>query len=90
MRSQIDAIDAWHRARRVAEAAAQSAMNTRESRLDLNRRLEARRREQQALLERAAAQLRASGGVLAGPAAPAGRGGSPQPLAAGHGGRTVA
>ena len=66
MRSQIDAIDAWHRARRVAEAAAQSAMSTRESRLDLNRRLEARRREQEALLARAADQLRSSGGVLAG------------------------
>ena len=66
MRSQIDAIDAWHRARRVAEAAAQTAVNTRESRLDLNRRLEARRREQQALLARAAEQLRSSGGVLAG------------------------
>ena len=66
MRSQIDAIDAWHRARRVAEAAAQSAMSTRESRLDLNRRLEARRREQEALLARAADQLRSSGVVLAG------------------------
>jgi CheY-like chemotaxis protein len=66
MRAQLDAIDAWHRARRVAESAAQSSMNTRENRLDLNRRLEARRREQEALLERAAAQLRASGGVLAG------------------------
>jgi CheY-like chemotaxis protein len=70
MRSQIDAIDAWHRARRVAEAAAQSAMNTRESRLDLNRRLEARRREQQALLARAEDQLRHSGGVLAGQVRP--------------------
>jgi CheY-like chemotaxis protein len=66
MRSQIGAIDAWHRARRVAEAAAQSALTTRESRLDLNRRLEARRREQEALLARAADQLRSSGGVLAG------------------------
>jgi CheY-like chemotaxis protein len=66
MRSQIDAIDAWHRARRAAEAAAQSASNTRESRLDLNRRLEARRREQQALLARAAEQLRSTGDVLAG------------------------
>ena len=66
MRSQLEAIDAWHRARRAAESAALSAMNTRENRLDLNRRLEARRREQQALVERAAAQLRASGGVLAG------------------------
>ena len=66
MRAQLDAIDAWHRARRAAEGAAQSALNTRENRLDLNRRLEARRREQAALLERAAAQLRASGGVLAG------------------------
>jgi CheY-like chemotaxis protein len=66
MRSQIEAIDAWHRARRIAEAAAEAASSTRESRLDLNRRLEARRREQQALLARAADQLRRSGGVLAG------------------------
>ena len=66
MRSQIDAIDAWHRARRVAEAASQTATSTRESRLDLHRRLEARRREQRALLARAADQLKASGGVLAG------------------------
>ena len=70
MRSQIDAIDAWHRARRVAEVAAQTALNTRESRLDLNRRMEARRREQQALLARAAEQLRSSGGVLSGRAKP--------------------
>lgn len=66
MKSQIDAIDAWHRARRCAEAAARSTVSTRESRLDLNRRLEARRREQQALLARAAAQLESSGGLLAG------------------------
>ena len=66
MRSQIDAIDAWHRARHAAEAVAQTALSTRESRLDVHRRLEARRREQQALLARAEEQLRTSGGVLAG------------------------
>ena len=70
MRSQIDAIDAWHRARRAAEVAAQAALNTRESRLDLHRRMEARRREQQALLARAAEQLRTTGGVLSGRAKP--------------------
>lgn len=64
MTAQIEAIDAWHRARRVREAAAQVAAVTRESRLDLSRRMEARRREQQALLARADAQLRASGNVL--------------------------
>jgi CheY-like chemotaxis protein len=65
MTAQLAAIDAWHRARRASEAAAESIALTREMRLDASRRMEARRREQQALLARAEEQLRTSGGVLA-------------------------
>jgi hypothetical protein len=85
---QIDAIDAWHRARASPRRARRRALNTRESRLDLNRRLEARRREQQALLARAAEQLRVQRRRAGRPGATARRGGAPQPLAAGHRGRT--
>lgn len=64
--AQLEAIDAWHRARRASEAAAESVALTREMRLDASRRVEARRREQRALLARAEEQLRSSGGVLTG------------------------
>lgn len=70
MKAQLAAIDAWNKARRASDAAAESVSLTREMRLDLNRRMEARRREQQALLARADAQLRESGGVLSGRVAP--------------------
>ena len=66
MTAQLAAIDAWHRARRAGDEAASTVSMTREMRLDVNRRLEARRREQEALLARADAQLRQSGDVLAG------------------------
>lgn len=66
MTAQLWAIDAWHRARRASDGAARSAAVTRESRLDLSRRMEARRREQDALLRRADEQLRQSGQVLSG------------------------
>jgi CheY-like chemotaxis protein len=66
MTAQLHAIDAWNKARRASEAAAESLTLTREMRLDLSRRMEARRREQQALLARAAQQLDQSGEVLAG------------------------
>jgi len=65
MTAQLDAVAAWHCARRTAEAA-ESAAVTRESRLDLSRRMDARRREQQALLARADQHLRECGQVLAG------------------------
>ena len=65
IQAQVEAIDAWHRARLVAESAAQSVSSTRETRLDLSRRMEARRREQQALMARAAESLGSSGGLLA-------------------------
>lgn len=63
-RARLHAIDAWHRARRRSEAAAESAELTREMRLDLNRRMQARRREQAAIVARADEQLRCSGDVL--------------------------
>ena len=65
---QLDAIDAWNRQARVASAAEVSGNLSREMRLDLNRRMDARRREQAALVARAAAQLEASGQVLSGKA----------------------
>lgn len=64
--AQLEAIDAWNRARRVTEAAAVSVALTRELRLDLSRRMEARRREQDALVARAEQSLRESGDLMAG------------------------
>lgn len=61
---QLRALDSWNKARRTAESAAESAALTREMRLDLSRRMEARRREHQAVLARAAEQLRCSGSLL--------------------------
>lgn len=61
---QLQALDAWNRARRAAESAAETTALTREMRLDLSRRMEARRREHQAVLARAAEQLRTSGSLL--------------------------
>lgn len=61
--AQLRAIDAYHRTRRAGEAAADTAGLTREMRLDLSRRTEARRRERQALLARAASLLESSGEV---------------------------
>ena len=64
VKAQIEAIEAWNRAHRVAEAAACAGSMSREMRLDLSRRIEARRREQAAIIARVDAQLRASGTVL--------------------------
>lgn len=64
LQAQLTAIESWHRARRVAEEAARSGGSSREMRLDLSRRMEARRREQAALVARADAHLRESGAVL--------------------------
>ena len=62
--AQVQALDAWNRAQRISELAGESVAMTREMRLDLARRMEARRREREALIARADAQLRASGEVL--------------------------
>ena len=70
LQSQLAAIDAWNRARRACEEAEASVDMTREMRLDVSRRMEARRREQAAVVARADAHLRASGTVVAKNAAP--------------------
>ena len=65
LRDQISAIDRWNSARRVAEAAAQSAARSREARLDLSRRMDISRREHAALVSRTDDHLRASARTLA-------------------------
>lgn len=64
MKAQVQAIDAWSRAHELSETAARAVGMSREMRLDLNRRLDARRREQAAIVARADAQLRTTGDVL--------------------------
>ncbi len=64
LNAQVKAIDAWHRSNRLAADAAAAIGLTREMRLDLNNRMQARRREQQALIARVHEQLRASGDLL--------------------------
>ena len=64
IRAQTQAVDAWTRAHQSWEQSAQATAVSREMRLDLNRRLQARRREQAAIIARADAQLRLSGDVL--------------------------
>lgn len=67
LRAQLRAIDAWNARRRTAEmsaAAAQTAEMSREMRLDAARRLDVVRRQQQALIERTAQQMRDSAHVL--------------------------
>ena len=63
---QLRAIEQFNRARHAREAAAAAASRTREMRLDATRSLEVLRREHDAVVARAHAQLRASGGVLHG------------------------
>jgi len=70
---QLSAIESWTSAQR--ESAPAPASVTREMRLDLSRRMAARRREQQALIQRAHDHLRASGSLL-------GHGGRPRALLA--------
>ena len=62
--SQLAAIEAWNAARRATEAAVETRQLTREMRLDVTRRMRARRREQQAVIARADEHLRESGQVL--------------------------
>ena len=64
LKAQVAAVDAWNVARRVAEGELGSSTLTREMRLDLSRRTEARRREHAALVARAEQHLRDSGGAL--------------------------
>ncbi len=60
---QLRAIEAWN-AEASAELVGESVSLTREMRLDLTRRMDARRREQAALLARAAEHLARSGDVM--------------------------
>ncbi len=59
-RQQLDAIDRWHRARRATQASAQRSAASRESRMDLARRLDIIRAEHRAIVSRTDAQLRSS------------------------------
>ena len=65
---QVSGISAFHDARRVAEAAARSAGRSRESRMDVERRLAVLRREHDALVARSHEQLVASVRLLPRPA----------------------
>lgn len=62
--AQVRAIDAWNRSNRLSRDAAEVIGLTREMRLDLSHRMEARRREQAALVARVDEQLRSSGQLL--------------------------
>lgn len=64
LQAQLAAIDSWNAARRLSDAATETAGMSREMRLDLSRRMQARRREREALIARADAHLRASCEVL--------------------------
>jgi CheY-like chemotaxis protein len=62
--AQVKAIDAWNRSNRLSGDAAAVTGLTREMRMDLSNRMEARRREQAALVARVDQQLRASADLL--------------------------
>ncbi len=61
---QLEAIEAFTRARKVAEEAELAGARTREMRMDTARRMEVLRREHEALVARAHGQLEKSGDVL--------------------------
>lgn len=62
---QLSGIDAWNAANSARAGAERAATLTREMRLDLSRRMHARRQEQQALLERARQHMERSAALLA-------------------------
>jgi CheY-like chemotaxis protein len=59
-RLQLQALEAWHRARRIAEQAAAVAHQSREARMDLDRRLEVLRAQHEVIIRRTEDQLRES------------------------------
>lgn len=67
LRDQLDAIDRWAAAQHLQQELADTVAVSRESRLDIDRRIEVRRREQAALVARAHEQLAASGALLQAP-----------------------
>jgi hypothetical protein len=64
MTQQVAAIEQFNRARRLAQQSAAAAAHTREMRMDSERRLEVLRRQHDALVARAVAQLEQSGRPL--------------------------
>jgi CheY-like chemotaxis protein len=60
---QLEAVDSWHRARAKQEAIAVGS-RTREARMDLARRMEVLRRQQDAIIRRSQEQLQASGRLI--------------------------
>lgn len=66
---QLAAMDAFHEARRDAEAAARTAVGSREARLDAARRLDVVRRQHEALIARTVAALEDSVALM-GPTRP--------------------
>ena len=67
IRDQVAGIDAWHAARRereLAEEAEDARVRSRESRLDVSRRLDVLRRQHQAIVEHTDQQLRRSSQLL--------------------------
>ena len=65
---QLSAVDSWHRARAKQEAMA-TGMSSRESRMDLARRMEVLRRQHEAIIRRSEEQLRSSGRTISDTAA---------------------
>ena len=67
---QVEAITAFHSARRAAESAARAAARGREARMDAERRLAVLRRQHEALIARSHEQLVTSTRLLVRPARP--------------------
>ena len=59
-RQQLQAIDRWHQARRAMQATGDGGSASRETRMDLARRMDVIRTEHQAIVERTEAHLRTS------------------------------
>jgi hypothetical protein len=62
--AQLRGLDLWHVARRAAEQSARKPGSGREARLDVARRLDVRRREHQAIVERLALGLDTDAGPM--------------------------
>ena len=65
-RQQLEAIERWHAVHRNAQSAAAHTTASRETRMDLARRLDVLRAEHRAIVARTDAQLRASAELLSG------------------------
>lgn len=62
---QLDGVEAWNRARRQAEQAAQIRTASREARMDVTRRMEVLREQHRAIVERVDSQLASGVHLLA-------------------------